>query len=120
MKNKRVAMALMTALSVASVADAHEGRAHLKGAVETITEDALVIRSLEGKPVSLRLTDETTYQAADGTNADRNWLRPGLRVVVEGVENDGDGVRAETVLLARPPKSPRSADAPHAHAKGAH
>lgn len=120
MKNKRVASALMTALSVAGLAIAHEGRSHLKGTVETITEDTLVIDSLEGKSVSLRLTDETNYQTADGTNADRSRLRPGLRVVVEGLEKDGDGLRAETILLPGPAEGPRSAHAPQTHAKGAH
>lgn len=120
MKNKRVALALMTALSAAGLAVAHEGRSHVKGTVETITKHTLVIHSLEGKSVSLRLTDETSYRTADGANADRSRLRAGLRVVVEGVEEDGDGIRAKTILVPGPAEGPRAADEPHTHAKGAH
>ena len=116
MKNQRVALALMTALSAAGLAVAHEGRSHMKGTVETTTEHTLVIHSLEGKSVSVRLTDETGYRTADGTSADRSRLRPGLRVVVEGVEDD-DGIRAETILLPRPPEGSPPADAPHTDAK---
>jgi hypothetical protein len=68
-------------LMVSTLAVAHEGGIHVKGAVVAVEGDILVVKTTEGAEQRFTLTKDTTF-SRDGRSAPRTELAPGDRVVV--------------------------------------
>lgn len=89
MRPNRATLTLMAVLFLVGVATAHEGERHIKGTIESVQAEVLVIRTTTGEVVPLRLGGETRYETADGMATRRDRLRAGLRVVVRASEGGG-------------------------------
>jgi len=106
MRPNRATLTLMAVLFLVGVATAHEGERHIKGTIESVQAEVLVIRTTTGEVVPLRLGGETRYETADGMATRRDRLRAGLRVVVRASEGGGHELLASLVLLPGPAASP--------------
>jgi hypothetical protein len=78
----------------------HEGHSHkrIMGTVRKVENNRIVVRSTEGKTVSIRLTRDTEYSSTD-SEADRSDLRVGDRVVVIAMGENSD-LTADEVRLS--------------------
>jgi hypothetical protein len=89
--------ALATLLST-PIVFAHEGHAHtsIMGSVTKLDRGRIVVKTREGKTVSIALTSDTEYQGQGGEDSRRD-IKLGDRVVVkamgEGVDLSADEVR---------------------------
>ncbi len=88
-------------------AGAHGTGNHIMGTVTGISDTQLDLTTKNGKPMSLHLTDKTTFQAR---GKDTTGSRPqvGDRVVVDAT-GQGDSLTATEVLFAHPPQPGKAA-----------
>lgn len=93
-------LAVMTVFGFHTLAFAHGERPHVMGTVTTLDAQRLVIRTGEGKTLSILLTKGTKYRngEASTTGAD---LKIGDRVVVDAT-GEGDMLTASEIRFASP------------------
>jgi len=99
MKRKHTVIALFIIL-VAASAFAHGGHVHttIMGTVTMVHESHLMLKTTDGKDVTVTLTDATTYTKGDKA-AKRADLAEGVRVVIV---LEADGKTAESVKIGTP------------------
>jgi hypothetical protein len=90
------AILLAGAIAVATTAFAHGGHAHLKGVVDSVEANQLVVTTSDGKSTTVPLTSQTKYFSGEAAT-DLKHVRKGQRVVVHLA---GDGTAAEVHLPA--------------------
>ena len=104
MKRLRPAVAAVLILLAVAV-HAHEGGTHVMGTVTTVNADNLVVRTRDGRPVSIRVTPDTLYRQKGG-GTDQGALKAGDRVVVEVIK-EGDRLTAREIQFASVEKTTR-------------
>jgi len=82
MKRSLAALALL--LLVSATALAHAGHMHTyMGVVEAVHANDVVVKTVDGKSLTLPTSPATTYAHADGSAAARGDLAAGMRVVIK-------------------------------------
>lgn len=102
-------LALIMAMA-AAVAMGHGEQKHVSGTVAKISVDAVMVKTVGGKTVEVKLVSKTTYAHKDGKAAQLSELAVGDRVVIHAMSR-GDALEAAEVKFTKP------ANAAHAHAK---
>jgi hypothetical protein len=90
-------------LLAAGSAYAHAGHAHTyMGSVTMLHSDTeFMMKTTDGKDVTISTTSKTTWLRADGRNANKRGLAVGTRVVVK---MNSDGKTAASVTTSAPKK----------------
>ncbi len=98
MKNTLIALSLL--LLLAASAFAHAGHVHTyMGTVTMLHDDqSFMMKTTDGKDITIQTSPATTYAHADGTAATRADLAAGVRVVVKMAL---DGKTAASVTMAK-------------------
>ena len=101
-------LALILAMA-AAVTMGHGEQKHVLGTVAKISVDAVMVKTVDGKTVEVKLVSKTTYVHKDGKAAQVSELAVGDRVVIHAMPH-GDTLEAMEVKFTKPAK------AAHAHA----
>jgi hypothetical protein len=83
---------------VHTLAFAHGGATHVMGTVVTLDAEHVVVKTKDGKTLSILLTKETKYRKGKATATDAD-LKVGARVVVEAT-GEGDTLTASEIRFA--------------------
>ena len=99
---KRI-LARVAAILIATSAFAHAGHAHTYMGTVTMMhgDSAFMIKTTDGKDVTVQTSPATMYMHADDRAAKRSELGVGMRVVVKMSK---DGKTAESVKMSAPKK----------------
>lgn len=92
---------LLIALTIASLglpAAAHEGGAHVKGTITSVSTGLVTVKGADGHERTVSVTDKTEY-VRGGAPATAAELKPGERVVIH-TRKQGSGLEAVEVHLA--------------------
>lgn len=91
---------ILSILFIAAAAFAHAGHAHTYMATITMLHDdgSLMIKTSDGKDMTIATSAATTYAHADGTAAKRADLAAGMRVVIKMMT---DGKTAASVKMGK-------------------
>lgn len=88
----------------ASPVFAHNGKGHIEGTVTEIDAKRLVVKKSDGRGVSIRTNQETTYNIlGSGASATHAELSVGSIVVVESFGMPGGEQTALEVYFSHPP-----------------
>jgi hypothetical protein len=103
---KRVVVFSILALATLAAATsfAHGTAGHLKGTVDSVTNDHLVVKDRSGKTHEVKLDTKTRYRESAGSAAEASDLQAGDRVVVHFGEK-GEGSPAVEVRFHHSPPS---------------
>ena len=99
-------IAVIAAAWLVSSAWAHEGSTHVMGTVTESGPKQLVVKSTDGKTVSIAVTPHTRYLAAGNATADAT-PKVGDRVVVELINDAGSPTASEVRFSRKPGTRPR-------------
>ena len=96
----KATVAVLLVLFLATAAFAHAGHAHTyMGNLSMLHDDgSLMLKTTDGKDVTIATSAATTYVHADGTAATRAELASGMRVVVKMTP---DGKTAASVKMGK-------------------
>jgi hypothetical protein len=87
---------------VATLAVAHGDKKHVTGTVEKVSADAVVVKTMDGKSVEVKLTPSTTYVSRVGSEdkqASVSDLAVGNRVVIHATPK-GETLEADEVRFS--------------------
>ncbi len=104
--------------SAAADAVAHGGMTDLRGTVNTVAAETLVVDTIDGARKTVRVSPQTVYYHVDEPAAAAD-LRAGDRVAIEAKEHDGALVAVE-VRFNHTGENPGAAAPQGAGAPGAH
>jgi Domain of unknown function (DUF5666) len=99
MKLKVISLIGMMAL-MAAVTFAHGDKKHVKGTLEKITADSVVVKQADGKEVEVKLVANTMY-VTGGKAAKVSDLVVGDRVLIHATPN-GETLSADEVMFSAP------------------
>ena len=86
---------------------AHNGKNHVEGTVSAIEKKKIVLRQPNGRPVSIRLTESTSYRMREsGLQTTAANLSVGCRVFVESFGMPGAEQAALEILISDPAEEP--------------
>ncbi len=94
MKTKAGVVCALLALLYSASAFAHGGKTHIMGTLTTTEAERLVVKDRDGKDLSIRLTKDTKFQKGDAPAAAAD-LKPGDRVVIDGIGPEGNFTATE-------------------------
>ena len=72
---------LLFAVLLPAVAAAHGGMREIRGTIQKVNTDSVIVKRVDGKTEEVQLAPSTTYKVGNGTGSRRD-LRAGSRVVV--------------------------------------
>src|SRR5712664_3112086 len=110
MKLRLGSLALLMAL-VASVALAHGTKVHVRGTVEKVSADSLVVKTADGKSVEVKIAASTVFLSRSNNEdkpAKAGDLAAGGRVVIHATPKDNtleaDEIKFSVPATAKPAK----------------
>jgi Domain of unknown function (DUF5666) len=98
----RVLLSMALIMFATSFAFGHGDKKHVTGTVEKINADSVVVKTMEGKSVEVKLTPSTTYVSRVGTEdkpAAMSDLAVGNRVVIHATPK-GDTLEADEIRFS--------------------
>jgi hypothetical protein len=102
-----LAICALFARPVVKTAAAHNGKNHIEGTVSSIEKRKLVVSLQNGRRVSIRLRDETSYRRQEsGAPASAADLSIGCHVFIESFGMHGAEQHALEVFIAKPAEAP--------------
>jgi Domain of unknown function (DUF5666) len=113
MKLRLGSLALLMAL-VASVAFAHGTKVHVRGTVEKVSADSLVVKTADGKSVEVKIAASTVFLARTNNEdkpAKASDLAAGSLVVIHATPKDKT-LEADEIKFSVPTTSKSPAPAP--------
>ena len=103
-------ISLLLALMIATPILAHGNMKHVIGTLESITNNSVVVKTMDGKTVEVKLASTTMFVDKNGKAAKLADLAPGERVVIHAIPK-GSELVAHEVRFAPPTSAPASTTA---------
>jgi hypothetical protein len=103
MKLRGIAAAVLLALAMA-VAAAHGNKVHVRGTIEKIGADSIVVKTVEGKSVEIKFISSTVFISRTNNEdkpAKAAELAAGDLVVIHATPKDG-GLEADEIKFSAP------------------
>jgi len=100
MRLRFVAMIGLLVLA-ASATFGHGDKKHIRGTLDKINADSVVVKTIDGKSVDVKLLPTTVYVSADGKSAKLSDLAVGERVVIHATPK-GDTLFANEIKFSAP------------------
>ena len=100
----RIAAVMISLFVIAVAVTAHGNKKHVMGILQSISAEAVTVKTGDGKIVTVRLTAATIYvlrdgKSADGTPAKFSDLTTGQRVIIHATPK-GNDLLADEVKFA--------------------
>jgi hypothetical protein len=100
----RIAAVMILMFVIAMAVMAHGDKKHVMGILQSVSADAVTVKTGDGKIVTVRLTATTMYvmkdgKSADGTPAKFSDLTTGQRVIIHATPK-GNDLLADEVKFA--------------------
>ena len=100
----RIAAVMLSLFMIAAAVTAHGNKKHVMGILQSISAEAVTVKTGDGKIVTVRLTATTMYvmrdgKSADGTPAKFSDLTAGQRVIIHATPK-GNDLLADEVKFA--------------------
>lgn len=96
------AIVLLWTLCEVRLASAHNGKSHVEGIVASVEKRQLVVKQKNGRSVSLRITNDTTYRDPGTGAKTADSVAVGCEVMVEAFGMPGGEQTALEVLVTGP------------------
>ena len=103
MKLRGIAAAILLALAI-TVASAHGNKVHVRGTIEKVGADSIVVRTAEGKSVEIKFGASTVFVSRinnEDKPAKAGELAAGELVVIHATPKDG-GLEADEIKFSAP------------------
>ena len=100
----RIAAVMISFFVIAVAVMAHGDKKHVMGILQSVTAEAVTVKTGDGKSVTVRLAAETVYvlkdgKSAEGTPAKFSDLATGQRVIIHATPK-GNDLLADEVKFA--------------------
>ena len=91
----RLALALFSVLLVAFASFAHGDKVHVMGTLDKVSNEAVIVKTKDGRSVEVKLASSTVYMTAEGKSAALGDLKPGMLVVIHATPKAKDLIADE-------------------------